>query len=669
MENVRSDSVEHSGSTVRGMSKGNAGFDSSNGITFRAISISIIILVLFAQIIERAEYFHLMPNVGTAVMPSPAAMAVLFVLMALNRLSKFLNKKTRFSNSELVVIYSMVSLGGWMLSAGFVGNSLPNRVVSLRTLAMQQPDQPFGDILAALSPLVAISDQGAVMNFWIGNSEVPWALWIPPILTLTFFNGILLWCMLCVTVLIRRHWQDYERLTYPLTVPVLHLLSSEDISESGASSVAITRNKLFYLGALIPVSLGILGVLNRYIPAIPSLVLAIDIGDYFTTPPFTAFNTYPSFRFAVDWLAIGVAYLIPLDVSFSFWFFTVLHQFQQVFMTAIGYPLKGMLGEACLREQSLGAGIGLFIMYIWVMRHHLKEVMAKVFNTSSGKILDDSNEPLSYKTAFWGLITGLLLVLVFGKVLFKVPVLWTLLLVSVTIAVYVSATRARVEAGAFHNANQAGQFLHDLPTYVGSERIGVATYASMQAYYGIFNLYGFFGAGMPIALETYKMADAVGMRKRGIVPVLLLAFAVAGVVGMVTVLPIIYEKGMATTPDSFRVMMGEAAVRATHNVPSEPLTVWIIAISAAFTGVLSILRTNFLWFPFNPIGYLMSGMEWIMGLWGSFFIAWFVKFFVLRYGGLSSFRRLQPVALGLIIGTAALSILNSIIAMVYFVVA
>lgn len=666
MGHLTVDSADQRGA-VHGPSEEKASSSLGNGITFRAVSISIVILIVFAQIIERAEYFHLIPNVGTAVMPSPAAMAVLFVLLGLNGLFKLVNKRSCFSKPELVVIYSMVALGGWLLSAGFVGNSLPNRIVSLRTLAMQQPDKPFGDILAALSPLVAVSDQQAVMNFWIGNSQVPWRLWIPSILTLTFFHAVLLWCMLCVTVLIRRHWQDYERLTYPLTVPVLYLLDATEVSGNETDTPSVFRNKLFYIGALVPMLFGIFSVLNRYIPSIPSLVLAVEIGDYFNTPPFSAFNTYPSFRFAVDWLAIGVAYLIPLDVSFSFWFFTVLHQFQQVFMTAIGYPLKGMLGEACLREQSLGAGIGLFIMYMWAMRHHLKEVLAKVFNTSSANTLDDSNEPLSYKTAFWGLVIGLLLVLLLGRVLFKVPVLWTLLVVAVTISVYLSATRARVEAGAFHNANQAGQFLHDLPTYVGSERIGVSTYAYMQAYYGIFTLYGFFGAGLPIALETYKMADAVGMRKRGIVPILIFSFVVAGIVGMVTILPVAYERGMATTPDTFRVMMGEAAVRATHNVPAEPITVWVIAISAVFAGVLSVLRTNFIWFPFNPIGYLMSGMEWIMGLWGSFFIAWLVKFFILRYGGLTTFRQLQPVALGFIIGTAALSILSTIIAMVYFV--
>ncbi len=65
---------------------------------------------------------------------------------------------------------------------------------------------------------------------------------------------------------------------------------------------------------------------------------------------------------------------------------------------------------------------------------------------------------------------------------------------------------------------------------------------------------------------------------------------------------------------------------------------------------LGLLRLRFWWWPFHPLGYLAAncwGMHWF---WVPFFIGWGAKVLTLRYGGLRLYRRMMPLAVGLMMG-------------------
>jgi len=76
---------------------------------------------------------------------------------------------------------------------------------------------------------------------------------------------------------------------------------------------------------------------------------------------------------------------------------------------------------------------------------------------------------------------------------------------------------------------------------------------------------------------------------------------------------------------------------------------------------LGLMRLRFLWWPFHPIGYLLSNsIPQAMGTF-PFFIAWVLKSLVIRYGGLRLYRKTIPLAIGLIVGDLLNSSLWSII--------
>ena len=57
-----------------------------------------------------------------------------------------------------------------------------------------------------------------------------------------------------------------------------------------------------------------------------------------------------------------------------------------------------------------------------------------------------------------------------------------------------------------------------------------------------------------------------------------------------------------------------------------------------------------MWFPIHPIAFPISAMWTTHHLMASIFVAWLVKSVVLRFGGVTLYRRTRPFFLGLILG-------------------
>jgi hypothetical protein len=62
------------------------------------------------------------------------------------------------------------------------------------------------------------------------------------------------------------------------------------------------------------------------------------------------------------------------------------------------------------------------------------------------------------------------------------------------------------------------------------------------------------------------------------------------------------------------------------------------------------MRANFLWWPLHPAGFAL-GISYAMNyFWMCVLVAWMVKGFLIRYGGMTAHRRAIPFFLGLVLG-------------------
>ena len=118
-----------------------------------------------------------------------------------------------------------------------------------------------------------------------------------------------------------------------------------------------------------------------------------DLSPLFTTKPWTAIGWTPIVIFP---FAIGLAYFIPLDLSFTFWFFYLFWKFEMVIGSALG--LGHIAGFPFIFDQSFGVCVGVLLMTLWSGRRHLNLVATKAWH---------GQEPISCRFVVLGLIIGI----------------------------------------------------------------------------------------------------------------------------------------------------------------------------------------------------------------------------------------------------------------------
>ena len=109
------------------------------------------------------------------------------------------------------------------------------------------------------------------------------------------------------------------------------------------------------------------------------------------------FSLYP--------FAIGLGFFIPLDLSFSCWFFFWFWRLMRVVGAALG--LRALPRFPYMKEQASGGYIALCAIAIWASREHLFRVFRATFSGNDGS--NDVDEPISYRFA----VVGFGLVMVF----------------------------------------------------------------------------------------------------------------------------------------------------------------------------------------------------------------------------------------------------------------
>src|SRR5205807_1905164 len=131
---------------------------------------------------------------------------------------------------------------------------------------------------------------------------------------------------LCLNVIWRRQWTEHERLSFPIIQ--LPLAMTE---ERGA----LFRSRNMWLGFAAAALVDSLNSLSANYPSIPHLpIREIDLGSFLVDMPWRAIGWTPFCFFP---FVIGIGFLLPLDLSFSCWFFYLYWKAQRVLTAAYGW--------------------------------------------------------------------------------------------------------------------------------------------------------------------------------------------------------------------------------------------------------------------------------------------------------------------------------------------
>jgi hypothetical protein len=195
--------------------------------------------------------------------------------------------------------------------------------------------------------------------------------------------------------MIRKQWVERERLTFRILETPLAMAEEP---ESGYSLNSFFRNKMTWIGFSIPILIQLSVGMHHYFPNFPSFkIMHIRLDRYFTEKPW---NAVGYFHISVMYSIIGIAYMVPADVSLSCWFFYLLRKAENVFAAVMGWrggKAGGFLASfPDVNNQAVGAFFALFFLSLWMMRQHLWKALKDAFSRNNVTSSDVQKEALLF---------------------------------------------------------------------------------------------------------------------------------------------------------------------------------------------------------------------------------------------------------------------------------
>ena len=195
--------------------------------------------------------------------------------------------------------------------------------------------------------------------------QVPWGAWLPLLLRWGVFLMLYYYTLLALTGLFRRRWFREEHITFPLAELALTV---GGVRSSWDPRGNLLKNKLLWLGFAIPFLHAGLIMAHGYVPTVPDLSFKqILPAAWPKGRPWDAVWPVVFFR----WLVMGIAYVLPAQVSAGVLFFYFLNMAQTLVLASVGYASQGPGGSANTvgQNQGLGGALIFAIFFFWNGRH------------------------------------------------------------------------------------------------------------------------------------------------------------------------------------------------------------------------------------------------------------------------------------------------------------
>ncbi len=630
----------------------NSSLNKSIGVTWRSLLLGLVLLIVniyWVTIIEVRWY----TLDGTCLPLFITPIFILFVLCLANLGVRKLWGNLALDRAELTVIYVMM-----VVSCTLAGHDMLQNLFGAIThpFYFATPENDYRKLFFRYLPkFLLVTDKAALTDFFRGNvdpwSTGLWRAWILPLSMWAIFLVVLFAMMISMNTLLRRAWTENEKLVFPLIqLPVAMTAGAEG---------GVFRQRALWYGFATAAGITLFNGLHILYPQWPYLgaVKQFDIGPWFSSAPWNAVGYTPISMYP---FAIGIAFFLPLDLSFSCWFFFVMRKLFQVFGRVNGWDSAANTGFPYFGEQAAGAWIGLGLVTIWSTRHYLKSIWLQVRGKEPEKEQGDANE---YRTAIATIAAGVIF-LAGWSVLLNIKWWVAILFFGIYLLLSLTITRVRAELGTPHEIYFVNP--HDILAKVfGTSLIGA------QSLTAICTMYWFNRCvrchPMPNIMESFKMSEYAKMSHRR----LYLVFGLSLVVGIIATywanLQVTYSAGAAAKCIGFKWWLGTESYQGrlatwlkapVHGLPDwlkdhkDSAIINVLYMIGGFAMVFGLkgMRAASVAWPFHPAGYALAVSFAMDYFWFAFFISWALKALIVRYGGMKFHNKAVPFFLGLILG-------------------
>jgi hypothetical protein len=619
-------------------------------VTRRAAAISLAVILISAPAIFCGEVVW---QKGTWSSGVPAAwpLTVLFLLAGVGSIPVL--RRFGLSRAELLTIYCVTLVATpilgihvlfWMLS----------QPISYYYFAQIYPQ--WEETFIRLLPWwFSPSSDAAVEGYFLGHASVPWSEWLIPLIAWSSFLSAVFLANLCLLSLVQRQWIRHERLTFPLAYLPLGMVDSAEDQRAGR----LPRSRAFWIGTGTAFILSFTSSLSQRLPALPAFPLNVTIANMPQVGPLAAIGRLD---IALSPWVVGLAYLVPKELSFSVWFLWLV----RIGLAVVAIAAGSAPGEAqdwwrmefpAPYNQATGAVLGLSAWALWGSRRHLARAFRTAFRGEKGSA--ESEEPLSYRWALLGFVACFAWLVWFFRLAGCRP--WfALAFPAYIVGAYLAYARLQAEA-AFDSL--FWWFCDVILMPIGGKRLLPNEFISLYTanWVGAVAPSSMPSASSINALTSFKIADSAGMDLRPLTRLLLGAFFAALLVGAVVTLAGTYRLGFlgmrgGTGDNMVAGVMRQYGhdiyndIQQNYDVDPSPSGTFFTGVGAVVCIMLGVFRLRFPWWPFHPVGYVLSNSLPIEYGLVPFFIAWLAKVLVTRYGGLRLYRATLPLAIGVIIG-------------------
>ena len=624
------------------------------GVTARAVAVALLLTPLTVLFLVRALWVWGWFSGQNSLFDN--AVAVLFLVAVLNLILQRYRPSWSLSSGEILTIYVLVVVvTGLTVSMWHFGGALAGNITFITWFATAENGwQTYA--WPYLADWLIVRDPAALEGFFLGDSTpYEWVVlraWLVPALWWIAFVSVLLFVCLCLNSIVRRRWEDEEKLAFPIAaLPI-------QVADEGTG---LLRNKLFWAAVVFSGGLGAWNQLVSVLPALPAVPLWVSYANYVTNHHPWNFIRLPALGWSPG--VIGLCYLMPLDLAFSLFFFDLFWVAEHVLSGYLGWSTNPRAGFPYGDHQVAGGLLAILLTVLWLDRSFLKQVLRRAAGLST-PLTDDSKEAFSYRAAAIGVLAGCSF-LWFFMVRAGMSGWLAVAFIVLYFGMILVLSRVRAQLGPPSHQFYGGTPDAMLRTIIGTRGLGphnLGVIALLNPY-----LKQQSSNPAPSQLEALRMAANGRMERRR------LAWALAGIVpvGMICYfwanLHVGFQVGMATGKANHWNLgiprWNYDGLTAAVRYPSGPDVPGMTAIGfgLVFTLALMALKLRFAWWPLHPVAFPLAIADSIMEFTVAIFAAWLIKSLLLRYGGLRAHRVALPIFLGFIVGESTVYFLEAVV--------
>lgn len=486
---------------------------------------------------------------------------------------------------------------------------------------------------------------------------IPWQPWLSCLAGWMIFIAASYGMFYFLAYVVFQYWARREKLIFPLAA-----FSESMFPEAGQAGrlPKIVRDVGFWIGFAVPFALLSYNAMTmvNWLGDMKPIPFGIGGSSLATVLQDTTLEgltgKYDPLRFSFLFTAIGIAFLLPLQISFSAWFYYLLAKLFVLCLVWMNYgqdtsdfPTDFLMENNVVTAQ--GAGGMLAFSGISLYRC-LREYTRLALRRNQG-----FGERVRVAVPVVGLAICLLVMTLWLR-WNSIPIVWSFLIVVFLTLLTVGLMRLVAEGGIYMFQAHAS-FFH-LYKVLGIGGWGVvalktALLGPLLLIYSVLYLdVKTFLA--PNIINAAKLQDDSGGSRTKFHVNLVFCILVTAVIAIGFTIFLAHVHGAGTMHPWFYTagpkQFGETAYRAVVTPPEfHGGFTAAYGIGAGWVAISMMLRRTLFWFP-HPIGYILLINPQMSWLWFNLFIGWICKKTVVKYGGKSTFDKVRGIFIGLIFG-------------------